>query len=199
MLDAGARYLRTVGPFYGMIALALLRVPGRGPIAVAADRQPHAPRDRGARRLAGAALERQPLARVPGAKPCAGRIRTDQCFRDRGRLVVRAAHLALERRGRPAKEIYLPLTRPDRAPPEGAEASEIDIRPMCAVRDSFAHWTAARRRIDYPIRECPVWRKATGGSGSRAACRCDYREIRTGSSASRNTVRVTPPKIHSLR
>src|SRR5437899_870139 len=28
------------------------------------------------------------------------------------------------------------------------------------------HWTAAHRRIDYPIRECPVWRKATGGSGS---------------------------------
>jgi len=45
-----------------------------------------------------------------------------------GRLVVRAAHLALERRGRPAKEIYLPLTRPDRAPPGGAEASEIDIQ-----------------------------------------------------------------------
>src|SRR6266849_1509949 len=37
---------------------------------------------------------------------------------------------------------------------------------MCAVQDSFKHWTAARRRIDYPIRECPVWRKATGGSGS---------------------------------
>jgi len=42
------------------------------------------------------------------------------------------------------------------------------MRPMCAVRDSFKHWTAARRRIDCPIRECPVWRKATGGSGSRA-------------------------------
>src|SRR2546426_9692325 len=40
---------------------------------------------------------------------------------------------------------------------------------MCAVQDSFKHWTAARRRIDYPIRECPVWRKATGGSGSEAA------------------------------
>jgi hypothetical protein len=37
---------------------------------------------------------------------------------------------------------------------------------MCAVQDSFKHWTAARRRIDYPIRECPVRRKATGGSGS---------------------------------
>jgi hypothetical protein len=37
---------------------------------------------------------------------------------------------------------------------------------MCAVQDSFKHWTAARWRIDYPIRECPVWRKATGGSGS---------------------------------
>src|SRR2546425_8857475 len=23
---------------------------------------------------------------------------------------------------------------------------------MCAVQDSFKHWTAARRRIDYPIR-----------------------------------------------
>src|SRR3989441_7353384 len=40
---------------------------------------------------------------------------------------------------------------------------------MCAVQDRFKHWTAARRRIDYPIRECPVWRKATGGSGSEAA------------------------------
>src|SRR6266699_5933621 len=39
---------------------------------------------------------------------------------------------------------------------------------MCAVQDSFKHWTAARRRIGYPIRECPVWRKATGGSGSKA-------------------------------
>src|SRR5207253_10842445 len=64
--------------------------------------------------------------------------------------------------------INLPLIRPDRAPPEGAEANEIDIRPMCAVQDSFKHWTAARRRIDYPIRECPVWRTATGGSGSMA-------------------------------
>src|SRR5207249_116862 len=25
----------------------------------------------------------------------------------------------------------------------------------------------AHRRIDYPIRECPVWRKATGGSGRK--------------------------------
>ena len=40
---------------------------------------------------------------------------------------------------------------------------------MCGVQDSFKHWTAARRRIDYPIRECPVWRKATGYSGSKAA------------------------------
>src|SRR5260221_3423398 len=95
-------------------------------------------------------------------------MRTEHCFRCRGRLVVRAVRVALERRGRRAREIYLPLTRPDRAPPEGAEASEMDIRPMCAVRDSFKHWTAARRRIDYPIRECPVWRKATGGSGSKA-------------------------------
>jgi len=39
---------------------------------------------------------------------------------------------------------------------------------MCAVQGSFKHWTAARRRIDYPIRECPVWRKATGDSGSQA-------------------------------
>src|SRR5438132_7040139 len=62
----------------------------------------------------------------------------------------------------------LPLIRPDRAPPEGAEANEIDIRPMCDVQESFKHWTAARRRIDCPIRECPVWRKATGGSGSLA-------------------------------
>src|SRR5439155_22372230 len=38
---------------------------------------------------------------------------------------------------------------------------------MYAVQDSFEHWTAARRRIDYPIRECPVWRKATGGSGRK--------------------------------
>src|SRR6266853_3197005 len=43
---------------------------------------------------------------------------------------------------------------------------------MCAVQDSFKHWTAARRRIDYPIRECPVWRKATGGSGSNADIEC---------------------------
>src|SRR6266446_1464913 len=42
--------------------------------------------------------------------------------------------------------------------------SQVNIRPMCAVQDSFKHWTAARRRIDYPIRECPVRRKATGGS-----------------------------------
>ena len=42
---------------------------------------------------------------------------------------------------------------------------------MCVVQDSFKHWTAARRRIDYPIRECPVWRKATGRSGSKAPIR----------------------------
>src|SRR6267154_4738947 len=40
---------------------------------------------------------------------------------------------------------------------------------MCAVQDSFKHRTAARRRIDYPIRECPVWRKATGGSRTCAS------------------------------
>src|SRR5207245_7237824 len=38
---------------------------------------------------------------------------------------------------------------------------------MCAVQDSFKHWTAARRRIDYPIRECPVWRKATAAQGRK--------------------------------
>jgi hypothetical protein len=26
------------------------------------------------------------------------------------------------------------------------------MRPICAVQDSFKHWTAARRRIDYPVR-----------------------------------------------
>jgi len=26
---------------------------------------------------------------------------------------------------------------------------------MCALQDSFKHWTAARRRIDYPIRPNP--------------------------------------------
>src|SRR6266446_5637726 len=45
---------------------------------------------------------------------------------------------------------------------------------MCAVQDSFKHWTAGRRRIDYPIRECPVWRKATGGSGSIGGVECRY-------------------------
>src|SRR6266571_5477445 len=39
------------------------------------------------------------------------------------------------------------------APAEGcARWNEINIRPMYAVQDSFKHWTAARRRIDYPIR-----------------------------------------------
>src|SRR5258708_1457556 len=52
-------------------------------------------------------------------------------------------------------------------PVEGCEGGT-KLRPMCAVQDSFKHWTVARRRIDYPIRECPVWRKATGGSGSGA-------------------------------
>ena len=52
------------------------------------------------------------------------------------------------------------------APAEGcARWNEINIRPMCAVQDSFKHWTAARRRIDYPIRECPVRRKATAAQG----------------------------------
>ena len=49
---------------------------------------------------------------------------------------------------------------------EGAQGGEINRRPMCTVQDSFKHWTAARRRIDYRICECPAWRKATGGSGS---------------------------------
>src|SRR5882762_2727771 len=59
------------------------------------------------------------------------------------------------------------------APAEGcARWNEINIRPMYAVQDSFKHWTAARRRIDYPIRECPVWRKATSGSGSKTDVQC---------------------------
>src|SRR5467141_266456 len=55
--------------------------------------------------------------------------------------------------------------------------SQANIRPMCAVQDSFNYWTAARRRIDYPIRECPVWRKATGGSGSQAAIGIGFGEL----------------------
>ena len=61
MLEAGAHYLRTVGPFYGLFGLglvALLRVAGRRPAAVAAARHRGAPGDRGARRLARAALDR---------------------------------------------------------------------------------------------------------------------------------------------
>src|SRR5438552_225970 len=38
-------------------------------------------------------------------------------------------------------------------PVEGYEGgAKLNITPRCAVQDSFKHWTAARRRIDYPIR-----------------------------------------------
>jgi len=40
----------------------------------------------------------------------------------------------------------LPLARSDRSPPGGAEASEIDIRQMCAARDTFKHSIAACRQ-----------------------------------------------------
>src|SRR5205809_1170554 len=53
------------------------------------------------------------------------------------------------------------------APLRMRRRSQVSIRPLCPVQDSFKHWTAARRRIDHPIRECPVWRKATGGSGRK--------------------------------
>src|SRR6266446_206994 len=47
-------------------------------------------------------------------------------------------------------------TNPPRSrPPEGAEASEIDIRPMCDVQDSFKRWTAARRRIEFTLALLP--------------------------------------------
>src|SRR5947208_14143172 len=61
----------------------------------------------------------------------------------------------------------LPLDSLRFAPLRVRRRSQVNIRPMWAVQDSFKHWTAARRRIDYPIREFPVWRKATGGSGSK--------------------------------
>src|SRR5712691_6410609 len=41
--------------------------------------------------------------------------------------------------------------------------SQVNIRPMCAVQDSFKHWTAARRRIDYPIRSS----RSVGSAGWR--------------------------------
>src|SRR5947208_6823675 len=62
----------------------------------------------------------------------------------------------------------LPLDSLRFAPLRVRRRSQVNIRPMWAVQDSFKHWTAARRRIDYPIRECPVWRTATDGSGSNA-------------------------------
>src|SRR6266487_1186329 len=45
---------------------------------------------------------------------------------------------------RAARIATLPLTRSDRAPPRGAQGSEINIRCMCAVRVGFKHRIAAR-------------------------------------------------------
>ncbi len=42
--------------------------------------------------------------------------------------------------------LHLPLTRSDRSPPGGAEASEINLRCMCAIRDGFKHPITARQR-----------------------------------------------------
>src|SRR5207244_13086636 len=44
----------------------------------------------------------------------------------------------------------LPLDSLRFAPLRVRMRSQVNIRPMCAVQDSFKHWTAARRRIDYP-------------------------------------------------
>src|SRR3977135_661432 len=83
---------------------------------------------------------------------------------------------------------------------------------MRAVQDSFKHWTAVRRRIDYPIRECPVWRKATGGSGSKPAAARLRLATRRGFAATANAfvlpfenarkpalARSDPPHPHDSR
>src|SRR6267378_3333041 len=44
------------------------------------------------------------------------------------------------------KNEYLPLTRSDRSPPGDAEASEINLRCMCAIRDGFKHSITARQQ-----------------------------------------------------
>jgi len=77
MLDAGARYLRAVGPFYGMLGLALSLYFASQAQADCCGlcRQSHAPCHRRRSRMARASLERQPVARVPCAEPCAGRLR----------------------------------------------------------------------------------------------------------------------------
>src|SRR5712691_11296777 len=66
---------------------------------------------------------------------------------------------------------------------------------MCAVQDSFKHWTAARRRIDYPIRERPVWRKATGGSGLIADVERWLPRAKVGTARGRSrSLTGSPPK-----
>jgi hypothetical protein len=42
--------------------------------------------------------------------------------------------------------VLLPLTRSHRSPPGGVEASEIDIRQMCTLRDRFKHRIVARQQ-----------------------------------------------------
>src|SRR5436190_18661182 len=52
----------------------------------------------------------------------------------------------------PVKAFFLPLDSLRFAPLRVRRRSQVNIRPMCGVQDSFKHWTTARRRIDYPIR-----------------------------------------------
>ena len=103
MLEAGARYLRIVGPFYGMFGLALslyFASQGAGrllwPLS-AISRASALRRSAAGWRCAGAAT----LVRVPRAEPGARRLRTDQRRRGRRRRVVRAADMAMERERRP--------------------------------------------------------------------------------------------------
>src|SRR5207237_10175239 len=71
----------------------LFRLAGRRAPALAAHRQPDAPCDRGAPRLARPRLDGRAVACVSGAEPRARRLRRDQRGRGGGGRVVRSADL----------------------------------------------------------------------------------------------------------
>jgi Na+-driven multidrug efflux pump len=90
VLDAGSRYLRALGPCYGLFGQGLaLYFASQG----------------AGRRLAGAALERRPVPRLPRPERGACRLRPDQRGSGREGRLVRPSGLGANAHGRRTQEI----------------------------------------------------------------------------------------------